>query len=177
MLILINRPNSRSIVASSFNTRFFQRAYYSVSTGQNFNHPLTRCFFKNAPPHHTTTNQTTVILALDTRAFAYYNQSSVFFSGTPLHPLAAIPVINASRSRHLKRSFSATTAGIPPTPDAKRMSISNTSRTLEIRLTEQEAKICEVLDAVSKRYEEKEGKKVQLRIAGGWVRDKVWPTK
>jgi tRNA nucleotidyltransferase (CCA-adding enzyme) len=33
------------------------------------------------------------------------------------------------------------------------------------------------LDAVSKRYEEKEGKKVQLRIAGGWVRDKVWPTK
>ncbi|KAG0277052.1 hypothetical protein BGZ95_006603 [Linnemannia exigua] len=49
----------------------------------------------------------------------------------------------------------------------------NTSRTLEIRLTEQEAKICEVLDAVSKRYEEKEGKKVQLRIAGGWVRDKL----
>ncbi|KAG0294455.1 hypothetical protein BGZ96_001114 [Linnemannia gamsii] len=53
------------------------------------------------------------------------------------------------------------------------MSVSNISRSLEIRLTEQEAKICEVLDAVSKRYEEKEGKKVQLRIAGGWVRDKL----
>jgi len=48
----------------------------------------------------------------------------------------------------------------------------NTPR-LEIRLTEQEARICEILDAVAKRYEEKENKKVQLRIAGGWVRDKV----
>ena len=47
------------------------------------------------------------------------------------------------------------------------------SRALEIRLTEQEAKICEVLDAVANRYQEKEGKPVQLRIAGGWVRDKV----
>lgn len=49
------------------------------------------------------------------------------------------------------------------------------SRALEIRLTEQEAKICEVLDAVAKRYQEKEGKPIQLRIAGGWVRDKVCP--
>ncbi|KAF9989263.1 hypothetical protein BGZ75_006948 [Mortierella antarctica] len=47
------------------------------------------------------------------------------------------------------------------------------SRSLEIRLTEQEAKICEVLDAVAKRYQEKEGKPIQLRIAGGWVRDKL----
>ncbi|KAG0210559.1 hypothetical protein BGX28_009195 [Mortierella sp. GBA30] len=44
---------------------------------------------------------------------------------------------------------------------------------LEIRLTEQEARICEVLDAVAKRYNEREGKNVQLRIAGGWVRDKL----
>ncbi|KAG0218686.1 hypothetical protein B0O80DRAFT_504267 [Mortierella sp. GBAus27b] len=43
----------------------------------------------------------------------------------------------------------------------------------EIRLTEQEAQICEVLDAVSKKYEATENKKVQLRIAGGWVRDKL----
>ncbi|KAF9309923.1 hypothetical protein BG003_009140 [Podila horticola] len=42
-----------------------------------------------------------------------------------------------------------------------------------IRLTEQEDKICSVLDEVAKRYEEKQGKKVQLRIAGGWVRDKL----
>ncbi|KAF9934850.1 hypothetical protein FBU30_010823 [Linnemannia zychae] len=53
------------------------------------------------------------------------------------------------------------------------MSVSNIPRTLEIKLTDQEARICDVLDAVSKRYEEKEGKKVQLRIAGGWVRDKL----
>ncbi|KAF9136234.1 hypothetical protein BGW39_003679 [Mortierella sp. 14UC] len=53
------------------------------------------------------------------------------------------------------------------------MSISNMPRKLEIRLTEQEAKICEVLDTVAKLYEEKEGKKVELRIAGGWVRDKL----
>ncbi|KAK3823237.1 MAG: hypothetical protein J3Q66DRAFT_397700 [Benniella sp.] len=48
----------------------------------------------------------------------------------------------------------------------------NTPR-LEIRLTEQETRICEILDAVAKRYQEKENKKVQLRIAGGWVRDKL----
>ncbi|KAG0037155.1 hypothetical protein BGZ82_003069 [Podila clonocystis] len=42
-----------------------------------------------------------------------------------------------------------------------------------IRLTEQEDNICFVLDEVAKRYEAKQGKKVQLRIAGGWVRDKL----
>jgi tRNA nucleotidyltransferase (CCA-adding enzyme) len=46
-------------------------------------------------------------------------------------------------------------------------------RAMVIQLTDQEAKICEVLDQVAKNYEAKEGKKVQLRIAGGWVRDKV----
>ncbi|KAF9334608.1 hypothetical protein BG006_001844 [Podila minutissima] len=46
-------------------------------------------------------------------------------------------------------------------------------RSMVIRLTEQEDKICSVLDEVAKRYEEKQGKKVQLRIAGGWVRDKL----
>ncbi|KAG0354531.1 CCA tRNA nucleotidyltransferase, mitochondrial [Podila minutissima] len=43
----------------------------------------------------------------------------------------------------------------------------------EPRLTDKESKICSVLDEVAKRYEAKEGKKVQLRIAGGWVRDKL----
>jgi len=42
-----------------------------------------------------------------------------------------------------------------------------------IELTDQEAEICKVLDEVARNYEAKEGKKVQLRIAGGWVRDKV----
>ncbi|KAG0330227.1 hypothetical protein BGZ99_007088 [Dissophora globulifera] len=42
-----------------------------------------------------------------------------------------------------------------------------------VRLTEQEAAICDVLDTVARQYQEKEGKKVQLRIAGGWVRDKL----
>ncbi|KAH7044711.1 hypothetical protein BKA57DRAFT_397002 [Linnemannia elongata] len=42
-----------------------------------------------------------------------------------------------------------------------------------IQLTDQEAEICELLDQVAKNYEAKEGKKVELRIAGGWVRDKL----
>ncbi|KAF9195364.1 CCA tRNA nucleotidyltransferase, mitochondrial [Haplosporangium sp. Z 11] len=46
-------------------------------------------------------------------------------------------------------------------------------RSMVIRLTKQEARICEMLDQVAKQYEAKEGKKVQLRIAGGWVRDKL----
>ncbi|KAF9209759.1 hypothetical protein BGZ49_001401 [Haplosporangium sp. Z 27] len=50
---------------------------------------------------------------------------------------------------------------------------SSPNRTLEIRLTDQESKICEALDTVTKKYEEAGGKKIQLRIAGGWVRDKL----
>ncbi|KAF9391080.1 hypothetical protein CPB97_007552 [Podila verticillata] len=46
-------------------------------------------------------------------------------------------------------------------------------RSMVIHLTEQEDEICSVLDEVAKRYEAKQGKKVQLRIAGGWVRDKL----
>jgi len=46
-------------------------------------------------------------------------------------------------------------------------------RSMVIELTDQEAEICKVLDEVARNYEAKEGKKVQLRIAGGWVRDKV----
>ncbi|GJJ75191.1 hypothetical protein EMPS_07549 [Entomortierella parvispora] len=42
-----------------------------------------------------------------------------------------------------------------------------------IELTDQEAEICKVLDEVARGYEVKEGKRVQLRIAGGWVRDKL----
>lgn len=42
-----------------------------------------------------------------------------------------------------------------------------------IELTDQEAEICKVLDEVARNYKAKEGKTVQLRIAGGWVRDKV----
>ncbi|CAO3565451.1 unnamed protein product [Mortierella alpina] len=46
-------------------------------------------------------------------------------------------------------------------------------RSMVICLTKQEAKICQVLDDVAQKYEAREGKKVQLRIAGGWVRDKL----
>ncbi|KAF9927814.1 CCA tRNA nucleotidyltransferase, mitochondrial [Linnemannia zychae] len=42
-----------------------------------------------------------------------------------------------------------------------------------IRLTAQEAKICKILNQVAQNYEAKVGKKVELRIAGGWVRDKL----
>lgn len=44
---------------------------------------------------------------------------------------------------------------------------------MRIRLTDQEAAICDVLDKVSKYVEETTGTKVELRVAGGWVRDKV----
>lgn len=50
---------------------------------------------------------------------------------------------------------------------------SSAGRSLQIRLTEQEERICEILDNVAKSYVQKGGKKVELRIAGGWVRDKV----
>ncbi|KAG0056292.1 CCA tRNA nucleotidyltransferase, mitochondrial [Gryganskiella cystojenkinii] len=53
------------------------------------------------------------------------------------------------------------------------VSSSQGPRPMVIQLTDQEAKICEVLDQVARKYEAKEGKKVQLRIAGGWVRDKL----
>ncbi|KAG0235398.1 CCA tRNA nucleotidyltransferase, mitochondrial [Actinomortierella wolfii] len=44
---------------------------------------------------------------------------------------------------------------------------------MRIRLTDQEAAICDVLDKVSKYVAEKTGTKVELRVAGGWVRDKL----
>ncbi|KAG0335172.1 hypothetical protein BG004_000110 [Podila humilis] len=47
------------------------------------------------------------------------------------------------------------------------------TRSMVIKLTKQEDRICSILDKVAKRYEMQEGKKVQLRIAGGWVRDKL----
>ncbi|KAG0371357.1 CCA tRNA nucleotidyltransferase, mitochondrial [Gamsiella multidivaricata] len=52
-------------------------------------------------------------------------------------------------------------------------SATNVPRPLEIRLTDQEAEICKALDSVARKHEEQGGKKVQLRIAGGWVRDKL----
>lgn len=66
----------------------------------------------------------------------------------------------------------------PSSPSAESTVTSSTAtaeqpRAMVIQLTDQEAKICEVLDQVAKNYEAKEGKKVELRIAGGWVRDKV----
>ena len=66
----------------------------------------------------------------------------------------------------------------PSSPSAGSTDTSSTAtaeqpRAMVIQLTDQEAKICEVLDQVAKNYETKEGKKVELRIAGGWVRDKV----
>ncbi|KAG0054770.1 CCA tRNA nucleotidyltransferase, mitochondrial [Gryganskiella cystojenkinii] len=43
----------------------------------------------------------------------------------------------------------------------------------EIKLTEQEAEICKILDTVTKNYAQQGGRKIELRIAGGWVRDKL----
>ncbi|KAF9978673.1 CCA tRNA nucleotidyltransferase, mitochondrial [Actinomortierella ambigua] len=40
---------------------------------------------------------------------------------------------------------------------------------MRIRLTDQEAAICDVLDKVSKYVESTTGTKVQLRVAGGWL--------
>lgn len=57
--------------------------------------------------------------------------------------------------------------------DTSSTAIAEQPRAMVIQLTDQEAKICEVLDQVAKNYEAKEGKRVELRIAGGWVRDKV----
>lgn len=173
MLILLKRPASCSIF-TSFNTRFLQLAYFSVSVGHYFSRQFPRSFFKNAPPHYIALNQTTATAALDIRISTHHSQSAVLISETLIHQLATTPAFCVSKLGQLKRTFSSVTSGSPPTPVIERMSVSNIPRTLEIRLTEQETKICEVLDAVSKRYEEKEGKKVQLRIAGGWVRDKVW---
>ncbi|GJJ74686.1 hypothetical protein EMPS_07044 [Entomortierella parvispora] len=50
---------------------------------------------------------------------------------------------------------------------------STAGRSMQIQLTEQEERICEILDNVAKSYVQKGGKKVELRIAGGWVRDKL----
>ncbi|KAF9538747.1 CCA tRNA nucleotidyltransferase, mitochondrial [Mortierella hygrophila] len=67
----------------------------------------------------------------------------------------------------------------PSSPSAGSTDTSLTAATAEqpramvIQLTDQEAEICEILDQVAKNYEAKEGKKVELRIAGGWVRDKL----
>ena len=43
-----------------------------------------------------------------------------------------------------------------------------------IRLSNTEDKLCRLVDKVAKSYEDKHGRKpIRLRIAGGWVRDKV----
>ncbi|KAF9354188.1 hypothetical protein BGX34_011162 [Mortierella sp. NVP85] len=43
-----------------------------------------------------------------------------------------------------------------------------------IRLSNTEDKLCRLVDRVAKSYEDKQGRKpIQLRIAGGWVRDKL----
>ena len=43
-----------------------------------------------------------------------------------------------------------------------------------IRLSNTEDRLCRLVDKVAKSYEGKQGRKpIQLRIAGGWVRDKV----
>ncbi|KAF9143827.1 CCA tRNA nucleotidyltransferase, mitochondrial, partial [Mortierella sp. GBA39] len=71
-----------------------------------------------------------------------------------------------------------TQEALPSSPSAGSTDTNSTAtaeqpRAMVIQLTDQEAKICEILDQVAKNYEAKEGKKVELRIAGGWVRDKL----
>ncbi|KAG0380063.1 CCA tRNA nucleotidyltransferase, mitochondrial [Mortierella sp. AD032] len=61
----------------------------------------------------------------------------------------------------------------PSSPSAGLTTAQEQPRAMVIQLTSQEARICAVLDQVAKNYEAKEGKKVELRIAGGWVRDKL----
>lgn len=48
----------------------------------------------------------------------------------------------------------------------------DTPQKLEVRLTEREERVCVLLDEC-KRDLERKGLKVECRIAGGWVRDKV----
>ncbi|KAG0275334.1 CCA tRNA nucleotidyltransferase, mitochondrial [Linnemannia exigua] len=61
----------------------------------------------------------------------------------------------------------------PSSPSAGSTTAQEQPRAMVIQLTPQEARICAVLDQVAKNFEAKEGKKVELRIAGGWVRDKL----
>lgn len=99
-------------------------------------------------------------------------------------PKARIEPINYGTSvffARAKSTLAPTSASQGTTPPASQEGTPDSShepepRSMVIRLTEQEDKICSVLDEVAKRYEEKQGKKVQLRIAGGWVRDKVMIT-
>ncbi|KAF9151047.1 CCA tRNA nucleotidyltransferase, mitochondrial [Linnemannia schmuckeri] len=95
--------------------------------------------------------------------------TSVFFNRT-LSSFAA--------SRPQETSSNGTKEASPSSPSAGSIATSTATtaeqpRAMVIQLTDQEAKICEVLDQVAKNYEVKEGKKVELRIAGGWVRDKL----
>ena len=45
----------------------------------------------------------------------------------------------------------------------------------EIKLTETEGSICELLDECVKFLENEKGIRTSCRVAGGWVRDKVNP--
>lgn len=44
---------------------------------------------------------------------------------------------------------------------------------MEIKLSEDEAKLCTLLDECTQWMREKKGLETSCRIAGGWVRDKV----
>lgn len=59
--------------------------------------------------------------------------------------------------------------------DNKSYGVSKTGVTMKIDLSETEAKICKVLQGVTGliRTERPELPKIECRIAGGWVRDKV----
>lgn len=44
---------------------------------------------------------------------------------------------------------------------------------MEVKLTETENSICELLDGCQKFLESEKGVRTSCRVAGGWVRDKV----
>ena len=44
---------------------------------------------------------------------------------------------------------------------------------LQVRLTDQEVQICDLLDGCRNYLQEEKGISTTCRIAGGWVRDKV----
>ncbi|KAI7832364.1 hypothetical protein BC939DRAFT_488857 [Gamsiella multidivaricata] len=46
-------------------------------------------------------------------------------------------------------------------------------RPMAIQLGTRENKVCRILNNVAREYESKTGKRIELRIAGGWVRDKL----
>lgn len=107
--------------------------------------------------------------------------SSELLSSENRTPKARIESVSYGTSvffARAKSTLAPTPASQGTTPPASQEGTPDSSneagpRSMVIHLTKQEDKICSVLDEVAKKFEARQGKKVQLRIAGGWVRDKV----